>query len=47
MALESNNHVLLEDEPAWPVFLTEVERFLAEGERTDVASPEVVEVPSR
>ena len=30
VALESCNHVLLEDEPAWPVFLSEVEAFLAE-----------------
>lgn len=27
--LESQNHVLLADEPAWPVFLREVEDFLA------------------
>jgi pimeloyl-ACP methyl ester carboxylesterase/DNA-binding SARP family transcriptional activator len=30
VALDSCNHVLLEDEPAWPVFLSEVETFLAE-----------------
>jgi pimeloyl-ACP methyl ester carboxylesterase/DNA-binding SARP family transcriptional activator len=30
VALESRNHVLLADEPAWPVFLSEVEAFLAE-----------------
>ena len=28
--LESNNHILLEDEPAWPRFVDEVRRFLAE-----------------
>lgn len=28
--LESNNHILLESEPAWPVFLREVTDFLAE-----------------
>jgi pimeloyl-ACP methyl ester carboxylesterase/DNA-binding CsgD family transcriptional regulator len=28
VALDSDNHVLLEDEPAWQEFLTEVERFL-------------------
>ncbi len=27
--LESDNHIVLEDEPAWPVFVAEVERFLA------------------
>ena len=32
VSLESQNHVLLEDEPAWPRFLDEVRRFLAEGE---------------
>ncbi|HLN78760.1 MAG TPA: alpha/beta fold hydrolase [Nocardioidaceae bacterium] len=30
VALESCNHVLLADEPAWPVFLREVEGFLTE-----------------
>jgi pimeloyl-ACP methyl ester carboxylesterase/DNA-binding CsgD family transcriptional regulator len=29
VALESNNHIVLEDEPAWPVFLREVADFLA------------------
>jgi len=28
VTLESENHILLEDEPAWPVFLGEVTRFL-------------------
>ena len=27
--LESNNHIVLEDEPAWPVIVSELERFLA------------------
>jgi pimeloyl-ACP methyl ester carboxylesterase/DNA-binding winged helix-turn-helix (wHTH) protein len=30
VSLESRNHILLEDEPAWPRFLDEVRRFLAE-----------------
>ncbi len=30
VALESSNHILLADEPAWPMFLHEVEAFLAE-----------------
>jgi pimeloyl-ACP methyl ester carboxylesterase len=30
VALESQNHILLADEPAWPVFLRAVESFLAE-----------------
>jgi DNA-binding SARP family transcriptional activator/pimeloyl-ACP methyl ester carboxylesterase len=29
VALDSSNHILLADEPAWPVFLREVEAFLA------------------
>jgi pimeloyl-ACP methyl ester carboxylesterase/DNA-binding CsgD family transcriptional regulator len=29
VALESNNHIVLGDEPAWPVFIREVEAFLA------------------
>ena len=37
VALESANHILLEDEPAWPVFLDEVTRFLATED--DVALP--------
>lgn len=27
--LDSGNHILMADEPAWPVFLAEVERFIA------------------
>ena len=30
VALESDNHIVLADEPAWPVFLREVADFLAE-----------------
>jgi pimeloyl-ACP methyl ester carboxylesterase len=29
VALDSRNHILLGDEPAWPVFMAEVEAFLA------------------
>ena len=29
MALESDNHIVLGDEPAWPVFVDEVAAFLA------------------
>ena len=29
VALESNNHIVLSDEPAWPVFMREVTEFLA------------------
>jgi hypothetical protein len=29
VALESENHVPLPDEPAWPDFIAEIEAFLA------------------
>jgi len=29
VALESNNHIVLADEPAWPVFMREMTRFIA------------------
>jgi pimeloyl-ACP methyl ester carboxylesterase len=32
VALESHNHILLDGEPAWSVFLTELDRFLADGD---------------
>ena len=34
--LESDNHVLLESEPAWPVFLSEVRAFLRRRPSSDV-----------
>ncbi len=37
VALESNNHIVLADEPAWPVFLREVTEFLAPDRVTTVA----------
>lgn len=37
VTLESKNHILLENEPAWPRFLDEVQRFIAEG--TVVTTP--------
>ena len=40
VALESQNHILLEDEPAWPVFLDEVERFLAPDRAKSSVGPE-------
>jgi pimeloyl-ACP methyl ester carboxylesterase len=32
VALESQNHVPMPDEPAWPQFIAEIEAFLAEPE---------------
>jgi len=52
VGLESDNHILLEDEPAWPVFLREVTEFLAEGTAAPaedlraVLSPREIEVLS-
>lgn len=50
VALESENHILLADEPAWDVFVDEVRGFLAVGEGarpepiTGVLSPRELEV---
>jgi pimeloyl-ACP methyl ester carboxylesterase len=37
VALESRNHVLLPRDPAWPVFVSEVRRFLREGSANAVS----------
>ena len=29
VVLDSNNHILLESEPAWPRFLKEIDEFIA------------------
>jgi pimeloyl-ACP methyl ester carboxylesterase/DNA-binding CsgD family transcriptional regulator len=34
VTLESNNHIVLADEPAWPVFMREVSQFLAPDRAT-------------
>ena len=41
MALDSRNHIVLGDEPAWQVVVDEVERFLApdRDEPTSTAAP--------
>jgi pimeloyl-ACP methyl ester carboxylesterase/DNA-binding CsgD family transcriptional regulator len=39
VTLESDNHVLLEDEPAWPVFSREVVDFLGEDRPAPEAAP--------
>jgi pimeloyl-ACP methyl ester carboxylesterase len=36
VALDSSNHILLGDEPAWPRFMAEVEAFLATPDRHGV-----------
>lgn len=39
VALESDNHILLEDEPAWPVFVREVADFMADDRVTAAHEP--------
>ena len=46
--LDSSNHILLDDEPAWEAFLIEVRAFLAEGRPTVAgASPDAVALSAR
>ncbi|MET0864699.1 MAG: alpha/beta fold hydrolase [Nakamurella sp.] len=44
VTLESNNHILLADEPAWPVFLDEVNDFL-EPDRATAPSTGAQDIP--
>ena len=39
VTLESDNHVLLADEPAWPVFLAEIDAFLEPDRQPDRQGP--------
>jgi pimeloyl-ACP methyl ester carboxylesterase/DNA-binding winged helix-turn-helix (wHTH) protein len=39
VSLESQNHILLEDEPAWPRFLDEVRRFLGDADEPPGVTP--------
>ena len=39
VALESENHILLEDEPAWPVFLDEMRQFITGDASENAAQP--------
>ena len=47
VALESSNHILLADEPAWPVFLRTVEAFLADCSRGSLGQSGRPSTPSR
>jgi pimeloyl-ACP methyl ester carboxylesterase/DNA-binding winged helix-turn-helix (wHTH) protein len=47
VSLESQNHILLEDEPAWPRFLDEMRRFLAEDDVRSVTPDASVTVSRR
>jgi DNA-binding NarL/FixJ family response regulator len=44
--LESANHILLEDEPAWPYFVSELDAFLGTGPVARPAAP-VAELSAR
>jgi pimeloyl-ACP methyl ester carboxylesterase/DNA-binding CsgD family transcriptional regulator len=44
--LESDNHIVLEHEPAWPVFVDEVRRFLEPDQGSGVPDGEVEELLS-
>jgi ATP/maltotriose-dependent transcriptional regulator MalT len=39
VALESENHIVLADEPAWPVLLRELTDFLADDRATPATAP--------
>ena len=39
VALESDNHIVLEDEPAWPAFVREVAEFLADDRPSATSGP--------
>jgi pimeloyl-ACP methyl ester carboxylesterase/DNA-binding CsgD family transcriptional regulator len=39
VVLESSNHILLADEPAWQAFVSELDAFLGEGSRPGVPTP--------
>lgn len=45
--LESRNHILLEDEPAWPVFLAEVDAFLGTQRTAAEPDPETAGLSAR
>jgi pimeloyl-ACP methyl ester carboxylesterase/DNA-binding CsgD family transcriptional regulator len=47
VALDSDNHILLADEPAWAVFVDEVEAFLAPDRASARPAPAVASSPTR
>ena len=47
VTLESDNHILQEDEPAWAVFLAEVRAFLGGDERAPVVDVHLDELSAR
>lgn len=47
VALESENHIVLEDEPAWPVLCAELDAFLDGADDDRPPAPGLVELSSR
>jgi pimeloyl-ACP methyl ester carboxylesterase/DNA-binding CsgD family transcriptional regulator len=47
VTLETDNHILQEDEPAWPAFLSELRAFLGDDERAPTASADLSELSER
>jgi pimeloyl-ACP methyl ester carboxylesterase/DNA-binding CsgD family transcriptional regulator len=47
VTLETDNHILQEDEPAWQLFLTEVRTFLGAHERTPALPASLAELSER
>ena len=47
VALESDNHILQEDEPAWGMFLSEVRAFLGDDHRAEPADADLSELSER
>lgn len=47
VTLESDNHILQEGEPAWPVFVAAVRAFLDGGERTAAPAADISELSER
>jgi pimeloyl-ACP methyl ester carboxylesterase/DNA-binding CsgD family transcriptional regulator len=47
VTLESDNHILQEDEPAWEMFLTEVRAFLGDDHRAELVPADLSELSER
>ena len=47
VALDGQNHLILEDEPAWPRFLEEVRGFLAEDDGAAAFTPRLIHSQDR
>jgi DNA-binding NarL/FixJ family response regulator len=47
VTLETDNHILQEEEPAWGVFLSQLRSFLGDDERTPTAAADLSELSER